>query len=568
MKTIELGLASILVVSSVLPSWAQGTNTVFTNGQIYTVDQNNPWVEAIAITDGKLVVVGNNEEALALAGSETEVIDLGGAFMMPGIQENHVHASSAGATILPYANRATFPPESNPDEIRQALLEYAEVNPGDGWIWGQQWDPSHFEDGRARKDFLDDIFPDRPVYLVDSSAHSAVVNSKALELAGITKDTPQPETGVIETDPETGEPTGFLAEMGLFRVGSIQTHPDVPLWKKAILESQDILHSFGIVAITDAAVSREAIMAWAELANEEKVQLRVDTALIMNDYFGEEARAQETLDLLPDLQSRLIDPFTVKWGADGTPLTKTSLMIEPYEGTDTFGILTISENMMNQMRENMRDGYKMMAHSIGDGTTKLVLDLIEEGRENYPAFNAVAQIAHPLWVTPEDMDRMARLDVVADMSPPVYFRFPTGDLYDPLLGPDRAAGRAQIAEMLRRGVTVSYGSDWPASAPSANPFRNMEAMITRENPDDPDYPGGPLGEGVTLEDVMRIFTINGAYAMEHEDVTGSIEVGKFADLAVLDKNPFDLVAADRTREIGKISAVLTVFEGEIVYDAR
>ncbi|MCG7521166.1 amidohydrolase [Ruegeria sp. Ofav3-42] len=547
---------------------AETADTIFINGQIYTVDESYPWVEALAVSDGKLVLVGSNKAALQLAGSDTEVVDLGGAFMMPGIQENHVHASSAGATILPYANRATFPPESTPEEIRQTLLDYAEASPGDGWIWGQQWDPSFFEDGRARKDFLDDIFPDRPVYLVDSSAHNAVVNSKALELAGITSDTPQPETGVIEMDSNSGEPTGFLAEMGLFPVGSIQTHPDVLLWKKAILESQEILHGFGITAITDAAVSREAIMAWAELAEEDKVRLRVDTALIMNDYFGEEARAQETLTLLPDLQSRLIDPFTVKWGADGTPLTKTSKMLEPYEGTNEYGILTISENMMNQMRENMRDGYKMMAHSIGDGTTKLVLDMIEEGRESYLAFDAVAQIAHPLWVTPEDMDRMARLNVVADMSPPVYFRFPTGDLYDPLLGPDRAAARAQIAEMLRRGVTVSYGSDWPASAPSANPFRNMEAMITRENPDDPDYPGGPLGEGVGLEDVIRIFTINGAYSMEHDDITGSIEVGKFADLVVLDQNPFELVEAGRTRNIGKISAVMTVFEGEIVFDAR
>ena len=296
--------------------------------------------------------------------------------------------------------------------------------------------------------------------------------------------------------------------------------------------------------------------------------MRVDTALIMNDYFGEEARAQETLSLLTGYQSRLIDPFTVKWGADGTPLTKTSVMLKPYEGTDNHGILTISENMMNQMRENMRDGLKMMVHSIGDGTTNVVLDLIEEGRENYPAFDAVAQIAHPLWVSPEDMDRMARLNIVADMSPPVYFRFPTGDLYDAILGASRAAQRAQIAEMTRRGVTVSYGSDWPASAPTANPFRNMEAMITRENPDDPNYPGGPLGEGISLEDVMRIFTINGAYAMEHDDITGTLEVGKFADLVVLDKNPFELVETGNANEIGKLQVVMTVFEGEIVHDAR
>lgn len=568
MSSIKFIAALLGCVSVTSVSFAQAADRVFTNGKIYTVDAANPWVEAVAIQDGKLVAVGSNEEALALKEAGTVVIDLEGAFAMPGVQENHVHASSAGATILPYANKVSFSPDSTPDEIRKALQDYAKQNPGDSWIWGQQWDPSFFDDGRARKDFLDDIFPDRPVYLVDSSAHNAVVNSKALELAGITADTPQPETGIIEMDPDTGEPTGFLAEMGLFPVGSIQNHPDVKTWKKAILESQDILHGFGITAITDAATSREAIQAWAELAEENKVALRVETALIMNDYFGEESRAEETIKLLPQYQSRLIDTMTVKWGADGTPLTKTSVMLEPYAGTNEHGILTISDAMMDQMRENMRDGYKMLVHSIGDGTSRTVIDLIEEGREKYASFDAVAQIAHPLWVSPEDMDRMARLNIVADMSPPVYFRFPTGDLYDDILGADRAAERSQIAEMMRRGVTVSYGSDWPASAPSANPFRNMEAMITRENPDDHDYPGGPLGEGVSLEDVLRIFTINGAYAMEHEDVTGSIEVGKYADLIVLDKNPFELVEAGRVKEIGSLKVNMTVFEGNIVFDAR
>lgn len=561
--TVLCGLLGSAAIAS-----AQTADTVYTNGKIYTVDDKQQWVEAVAIKDGKFIVVGSAPDAAAVTGKGTEVINLGGAFAMPGIQENHVHASSAGATILKLANRATFTPDKTPDEIREILLDYAQKNPGDSWIWGQQWDPSHFKDGRARKDFLDDIFPDRPVYLVDSSAHNAVVNSKALALAGITKDTLQPETGIIEMDPTTGEPTGFLAEMGLFPVGKLQNHPDVATWKKAILESQDILLAYGITAITDSAVSTEANAAWKELADEGKLKMRVDTALIMNDYFGEEANPQESVTRLPEFQHRLLDPMTAKWGADGTPLTKTSVMLEPYEGTDEHGILTISKNMMDQMRENMRAGLKLMVHTIGDGTTRKVLDLIEEGRENYPAFDAPVQFAHPLWVDPDDMDRMARLNVVADMSPPVYFRFPTGDLYDGILGPKRAAARAPIAEMLRRGVKVSYGSDWPASAPNANPFRNMEAMITRENPDNSDYPGGPLGEGIGLEDVMRIFTINGAYAMEHDDITGSIEVGKFADMIVLDRNPFDLVNAGKTKEISDVAITRTVFEGETVYQAE
>jgi predicted amidohydrolase YtcJ len=557
---------ALLLVGLVSVAHAQSADTIFTNGKIYTVDEDQPWAEAIAIKGGKIVAVGSADDVNDLAGDNTDVVDLDGAFAMPGVQENHVHASSAGATIGNYTDKVSFSPDKTPEEIRELLIEYAKENPGDGWIWGQQWDPSHFEDGRARKDFLDDIFPDRPVYLVDSSAHNAVVNSKALEIAGITKDTPQPETGIIEMDPDTGEPTGFLAEMGLFPVGKLQDHPDVATWKKAILESQDILLSYGVTAITDAAVSTEANAAWKELADEGQVKMRVDTALIMNDYFGEEANPEEAVKRLPEFQHRLVDPMTAKWGADGTPLTKTSVFLEPYEGTsDNYGILTISQNMMDQMRENMRSGLKLIVHTIGDGTTRTVLDLIEEGRENYPAFDAPVQLAHPLWVHPDDMDRMARLNVIADMSPPVYYRFPTGDLYDDILGEERAAKRADIAEMLRRGVKVSFGSDWPASAPNANPFRSVEAMITREHPDEADYPGGPLGTGISLEDALKIVTLNGAYAMEHDDITGSIEVGKFADIIVLDQNPFELVESGRVKDISDIKVERTVFEGDTVY---
>ena len=141
MTPSRLILGTVLLLSTALSAWAQQVDSVYTNGRIYTVDQDNPWAEAIAVSEGRLLVVGSNKDVEALIGDTTEVIDLNGAFMMPGIQENHVHASSAGATILKYANRATFPPESTPDEIRQALLVYAEANPGDGWIWGQQWDP-------------------------------------------------------------------------------------------------------------------------------------------------------------------------------------------------------------------------------------------------------------------------------------------------------------------------------------------------------------------------------------------------------------------------------------------
>jgi hypothetical protein len=354
--------------------------------------------------------------------------------------------------------------------------------------------------------------------------------------------------------------------MGLFPVGKLQNHPDVETWKKAILESQEILLAYGIVAITDMAVSREAIAAWKEIADTDGLKMRVDTSLIMNDYFGEEADPQGTLKLLDQFKTRLLDPMSVKWGADGTPLTGTSVMLEPYKNNpDSHGIPTVNEDMKAQMLDNMDAGFQMRVHAIGDGTARMAIDLIEKARKKNPNYKRPAQLAHALWVHPDDMDRMRELDIVADMSPPVYFRFAQGDLYNPILGKERADSRANIAELIRRGVTVSYGSDWPASAPNANPFRHLEGMITRENPDGP-YPGGPLGEPIDLAAGLKIMTINGAYAMEHNDITGSIEVGKFADMIVLDQNPFDLVEAGKAKDISDIKVRRTIFEGNVVYE--
>ena len=250
---------------------SNSADVIYTNGKIYTVNELQPWAEAVAIKDGQFVAVGSAEDVASVIGDSTHVFDLGGAFAMPGVQENHVHVSVAGTAIDRVAGRLQINVDMTPAEIQQAIVDYAAANP-DGWIRGAQWGVSHFDDGRARKYFLDEVMPDRPVVLINEDFHGAVANSMALELAGITADTAQPSSGFIEKDPESGEPTGFLADGGMFDVIKLTEPPTVEQWAEAILQSQQIVHGYGITGITDAAANRGALEAFKVLDDAGRSQ--------------------------------------------------------------------------------------------------------------------------------------------------------------------------------------------------------------------------------------------------------------------------------------------------------
>jgi hypothetical protein len=214
----------------------------------------------------------------------------------------------------------------------------------------------------------------------------------------------------------------------------------------------------------------------------------------------------------------------------------------------------------------MAAGAQLMVHSVGDGTARKVLDAIENAREKHPENKLPVQLAHAVFVHPDDIARMKKLNVIAEISPPMYFWGPVTTATIPALGQERISRAHSVKDMLDAGLLVTYGSDWPASAPTANPWRNLEGMLTRLHPDGEYTEYGPLGEGIDLRTALQIFTVNGAKAMGTEKITGTIEVGKYADMVVLDSNPFDLVESGKANQLSDLNATLTVFEGEVVFD--
>lgn len=545
---------------------AQVADTIYTNGKIYTVNEAQPWVEAVAIKNGKFIAVGFDAEVKELTGSGTEVIDLKGAFVMPGLHDTHVHP----ALVYTYeeSGELLFPESTPLDEIIKLIKDFAEKNPDLEVIRAQKWAASAFPGGKATKQWLDPHFPDRAVYVLDETGHNAVVNSVALTLAGITKDTPDPEFGSIDRDPETGEPTGYLSERGMMLIGKFVKRPGVDANYRGISRALETIRTYGITSIVDGLIGPNSLEAYRRLEREGKLNMRVDAMINLNDYQAEATTEEESEAIIArraELDSPLID-IGIKFFADGTPLSKTALMVEPYaDDPSTRGAMTIGAKQLERIKQAHREGIQVMAHATTDGTTRTLLDAIEQARTNDPNPWLRHHIGHLLTVTKEDIPRFKQLNVIAEFSPIWFYPTPMGAIASKYYGPERYARWQAIKEFVDAGVTVSIGSDWPAGTPDADPWKGLESMITRMDPKT--NSGDKLGEGVDLETAIRILTINGAMAMMHEDKTGSIEEGKLADFIVLDQNLFELEKAGRIDRISEIHVLKTIFEGRVVYDA-
>lgn len=535
-------------------------DSAYINGKVYTVEDNQPWAEAVAIKDGRFVAVGSTEEIRRLINDRTKVTDLRGSFAMPGIHDVHVHP----ALVYTYeeAGELLFPEDTAPDDIIKLVQEFAKQNPDLAVIRGNKWATAAFPGGKATKEWLDPHFPDRAIYLIDETGHNAVINSAALKLAGITRDTPDPDYGVIDRDPKTGEPTGYLSEAAMFLIGQHVRRPDVAANYRAINRALEQIRAFGTTSLIDMLVGPNSLEAYRKLERDNKLNMRVVAAITMNDYQGEATSEKESEEILArraELDSPLID-ISMKYFADGTPLSRTALLLAPYaDDPTTHGEMTIGPRQFDRIKQAHREEIPVRMHSTGDGTTSRLLDVIAEAREEDSNPELVHHIGHLLLVSKEDIPRFAELNVAAEFSPVFWHPTPIGDIAGAAIGSERYKRWMPIKEFVDAGATVAFGSDWPAGTPDADPWRGMESMITRKNPYDPTT--GKLGEGIRLDQAVEVFTINGARTMMQDDETGSIEVGKRADFIILNHNLFEIPVT----EIHRTQVLKTIFGGEVVF---
>ncbi|MCS3492682.1 putative amidohydrolase YtcJ [Arthrobacter sp. JUb119] len=536
------------------------------NGTIHTLDPHERIVNAMAVRAGKIVALG--EDALALRGPEMEIIDLDGATIMPGLMDVHNHHMLAGQMDLFELN---VPPTLNLDEFLEAVVVWSDKLAADQWVIGGSWGSGLLSEINTPQALarLDQATGGRPALLKDDAKHNRWVNSRALELAGITGATPHPEGGEIMRDAE-GRATGVLLEAGGVIVEQVrESMSPTPTWQLAEAASRgmEILHSYGITGFQDAAASLQLMQALKELDESGNLHAWVVSSMQANDFiFGTHPLGEGIIAEREQTRSTHHRPDFIKIFLDGVPPAGTGAFIEPYLEGAGFpechcGNTTMPpEELAGWLMSTARRGISAKIHCTGDASVRLVLDTVQKVREaglGEPKYH----IAHGQFIHPDDLPRFAELGVTADISPSLWFPGVITEAMKLVLPADRASKMHPNKTLLATGALVAGGSDWPVSV-SPNAWEGIYGLVTRKDPTGA-FPGTLWEEeAVTLADALRIYTINCAKAMGLDDLTGSLEIGKSADFIMLSADPFEV----QLEELPQITAQQTWFSGQKVYD--
>ncbi|MEO8228989.1 MAG: amidohydrolase [Chloroflexota bacterium] len=542
-------------------------DVVMRSGAVHTVDETRPKAEAIAMRNGWIASVGSDREVAELIGPRTRVIELRGRTVLPGFQDAHVHPPSAGlATVRCDLREPDGEAPYAAAEIIDRLRRYAAAHPDDPWILGSGWYMGSFPNGTPHRRDLDAAVGDRPAFIPNRDGHSTWVSSRALALAGITADTPDPIGGRIEREPD-GSPSGVLHETADELVGEI-----IPLDTQAEIEAglilaQATLHSLGITSWQDAIVEPVDQAAYLAVAGRGQLTARVVGALWW-DRDWDERGVEELKERRAAGELGRYRGTSAKIMVDGVLETFTGAMIEPYlpadgGSSDRTGILFIEPDRLRRITTLLDGaGFQVHFHAIGDRAVREALDAVGVARATNGPSDGRHHIAHIQVIHPDDVPRFGQLDVVANAQPFWASHEPTMDrLTIPFLGTERSTWQYPFKSLLRHGARLAMGSDW--SVTTANPLLEMEIAVNRSYRM-PGFAARPFlpAERLTLDEAIHAFTLGSAFVQHHDDKTGSLTIGKLADVIVLDRDLFDRGSG----EIGDARVVGTFIEGKPVYE--
>jgi len=532
---------------------------ILKNGCIYTLDRDQTWAQAIAIASGQVIYVGSNQGVESYIGPKTATIDLEGKMVVPGFVDAHAHPSQA----MDLVSNISLYSLGSVEEYQKAIAEFVDSHPERECYRGGGWTDTLFPNHGPPKELLDALIPDRPVALVSYDGHSLWVNSTALERAHITKDTPDPAGGRIERTPETGEPSGTLRETAANLIK--QVIPDYGLEERmnALLAYQEMAVSAGITMVHDAMLDPQSIAAFHALAEGDQLKMRFRGSITLHP--DKDLEQQVTAILVersknrhPHFQTRAAKIFV-----DGVIEGGTAYLLEPYahkpgyRGTPIWEPRALQAATADLFQENIQVHY----HVIGDAAARMALDAIEHARKIAPGRDLRPLLTHLQLVEDSDIRRCSKLGVICIVQP---FWFKIDDYYRelalPYLGKDRADRQYPLRNLIDAGAIVASASDFPVTIPF-DPLIAIQIGITRMEIGS--TTAGVLfpQERATLEDLILSFTLHGAYANFMEDQTGSLEVGKQADLIILDRNLFQIPPD----EISSTRVLLTMIAGKIVF---
>jgi len=539
---------------------------VLTNGFIYTVDPARRIEEALAVCSNRIVFVGGNLEAEAWIGAQTRVIDLQGKMVLPGFVDSHCHITSGVCEIYEPILHGIHDVEG----YQQAVREFAIANPGLQGIQAGGWVNAVFGPHGPTKDLLDAVVSNIPVVLFSEDYHNAWVNSKALEAAGITANTPDPADGIIERD-ANGNPSGTLRESTVDLAKKAIPPYSVEQVLQGLEYFQKKAHSLGITTVYNPLVSLKDttdLQALRKWEGSGKMRLRVPSALEVEPSDPFEI-VEELLEVRNREKGEYFQIVAAKIFMDGVLEGGTAYLEEPYlHMPGSRGILNWTPEKYNQMCIALdKAGFQIHVHSIGDAATRITLDGFAEACRLNGVRDSRHSITHIQLVNPVDIERFAELGVIAVPQP---YWFVMDANYDQALnyiGPERAARQYPMKSFFERGVVVASASDYNVTL-HPNSLLAVEMGVTRTVPSDarayahPDFDTSLVpSECVSVQEVIASFTINGAYAAFLDDEIGSLEVGKKADFIILDQNILEMVPT----EIHHARVLLTFFDGREVF---
>ena len=566
-KTFFIALSLISLVACELSNDLPKADIVFTGGAVYRVTDSDPWATAVAISKNRITYVGDDAGAISSIGPNTIVVKLNGKMLLPGFQDAHVHPVDSGMT---YNQCAVFDlPEL--EDLLDAIKTCVDERPNAEWIVGAGWYVSTFAPtGRPPKGLLDAIAPDIPITLLSNAAHTVWANSAAIERAGITSETKDPEGGRIDRDSESGEPSGSFQESAMPLIQSFE--PAITLKERiaGLAYAQQLFHSYGITGVHDSyvEVSRETaysnMEAYTAFSDQEGLKMHVVAAMLYDPTLPLEPQIELFKSLRESADRNHVNATAVKILVDGVATSYSAAMLEPYADRLDEGIkgtpLIPRADLIDLVTRLDALGFQIHFHSIGDAATHYSLDALEVARIQNGQRDSRHHLSHIMVWDPTDFNRMADLDAIANFQA---LWASKGTHYDEItyvrMGEERSNYLYPINSLHELGVKLAFGSDWYVT--SANPLLAIEVAVTRLEPDG--NTSEPLlpAEAIDLATAIRAATLGSTYGNFLNEDTGSIEAGKLADLIVIDRNLFDIPAS----EISEACVILTLFGGEAVF---
>jgi len=569
MKTHALGLilqTLALALGASRPSQAQSSkavpaDTIVLHGRIHTENAKQPWAQAVAIRGAKIVAVGNDADIEKMRAVGTKVIDAAGRLVLPGFVDSHIHFMDGSLSL----GRVNLEGAKDASDIQQRLREYASNHSGDGWILGRGWNYAMFgPEALPHKKYLDEIFPNRPVFLEGYDGHTYWANSKALALAGITRETPDPPNGAIVRDPKTGEATGALKESAQELVAKIVPKPSRAEKLAALRAGIKWANEHGITRVHSAGGDFEELDLYDELRRHGDLTLRFYIAYFLNPPLLRPQDLEAIESARKKYHDDWIDTGAVKFMVDGVVESHTAAMLEPYSDDPSVKgkLFWEPSNYKAAVTELDKRGLQLFTHAIGEYGVRTALDVYENAAKVNHTRDRRPRIEHIETIAAADIPRFGKLGVIASMQP--LHSYPdsnTLNVWARNVGPDRASRAWAWKSISDAGGRLAFGSDWPVV--TLNPWEGVQTAVTRQTTEGQPAAGFVPAQRLTVAQTIDGYTLGAAFAGRREPSEGSLEVGKLADLIIVSQNVFEIAP----QKFADTKVLTTIVGGQVVYRA-